>query len=146
MVQTILEICLSEMLASGNREYVRKDLSRQAMLIPDARTAVNKEWKEVIQRHTKTTIKESPLCCIDGHPLIQKYMYTTEKCSKEQHYFFTWEIILCLMNLYIVQKSVVNESCTDENFVTEFNCSPQRSDPFDHCGFCGERFCPLWPF
>ena len=52
----------------------------------------------------KNNNKESPLCCIDGHPLTQKYMYTTEKCSKEQQYLFTWEIVLCLMNLYIVKK------------------------------------------
>ena len=28
-------------------------------------------------------------------------MYTPGKCSKEHHYFLTWEIFLCLMNLYI---------------------------------------------
>ena len=36
MVQKILEICLSETHASGNREAQTKDLSTQAMLIPGA--------------------------------------------------------------------------------------------------------------
>ena len=50
-------------------------------------------------------------------------------------------MILCLMKMYTSKKIfVVNEHRTDEYFVTEFNCSPQRSDRFDHCGFCGERF------
>ena len=52
-------------------------------------------------RGTQNNNKESPLCCIDGYPFIQKYMYTPEKCSKEQYYFLPWEIILDLMNLSI---------------------------------------------
>ena len=38
----------------------------------------------------------SPLCCIDGHPLIQKFLYTPWESSKEQHHFLTWEIIFGL--------------------------------------------------
>ena len=51
MVQTILEICLSRVCA--------KDLPFQAVLIPDAKAAVEKEWKEVVRRHIKQN-KESP--------------------------------------------------------------------------------------
>ena len=43
MVQKILEICLSETHASGNREAQTKDLSSQAMMIPDARSTMEKE-------------------------------------------------------------------------------------------------------
>ena len=60
-VQTILEICLSETLASGNREVWIKDLSLQAMLILDTKAAVDKEWKEVIQRQTKQQQGKSTL-------------------------------------------------------------------------------------
>ena len=51
-----------------------------------------------------------------------------------------------VLDEFVHSKNVANESRTDENFVTDFNCSPRRSDRFDHCGFCGERFCPVWPF
>ena len=61
MVRTILEICLSETQASGNREVWIKDLSPQAMLIPDAKVEVEKEWKEVIKRHTKQQRGKSTL-------------------------------------------------------------------------------------
>ena len=53
MIQTTLEICLSEALASGNREAQTKDLSTQAMLIPDAKATMEKEWKDVIQKAHK---------------------------------------------------------------------------------------------
>ena len=53
MVQKTLEICLSETHASGNREVRTKDLSHQAMLIPDAKATMEKEWKEVIKKAHK---------------------------------------------------------------------------------------------
>ena len=46
MVQKILEICLSETHASGNRVAQTKSLSFQAMLIPDAKATMEKECKE----------------------------------------------------------------------------------------------------
>ena len=61
MVRTILEICLSETQASGNRAVWIKDFSHQAMLIPDAKAAVEKEWKEVLKRHTKQQQGKSTL-------------------------------------------------------------------------------------
>ena len=68
MVQKILEICPSETHASGNREAQIKDLSTQALWIPDAKATMEKEWKEVIKKaQKKPRGKESPLCCIDGH-------------------------------------------------------------------------------
>ena len=100
MVQTILETCLSETLASGNRKVWIKDLSHQEMLIPDAKATMEKEWKKVIKKALKKD-KESPFCRIDGHPLIQKFVYTLWESSKEHYYFFTWEIILGSMNLYV---------------------------------------------
>ena len=100
MVQTILETCLSETLASGTRKVWIKDLSPQAMLIPDAKTTMEKEWKKVVKKALKKD-KESPFCRIGGHPLIQKFVYTLWESSKEQYYFFTWEIILGSMNLYV---------------------------------------------
>ena len=57
------------------------------------------EWRSY--SGTQNNHEESPLWCIDGHPWIHKYMYAPEKCSKEQYYFLTWEIIWDLMNLYI---------------------------------------------
>ena len=50
MVQKTLEICLSEAPGSGNREVWTKDLSSQAMLIPDEKATMEKEWKEVIKK------------------------------------------------------------------------------------------------
>ena len=50
MVEKILEICLSETHASGNREALRKDLSSQAMLIPGEKATMTKEWKFVIMK------------------------------------------------------------------------------------------------
>ena len=47
------------------------------------------------------SLDNSPLCCIDGHPFIQKFLYTPWESSKEQNHFLTWEIILGLMNLYM---------------------------------------------
>ena len=43
MVQKTLEICLSETHASGNREAQTKDLSFQAIWIPDAKATMEKE-------------------------------------------------------------------------------------------------------
>ena len=51
MVQKILEVCLSETQASGNREYVQKIFHP----IPNAKAAVDKESKEVIKKVHKTT-------------------------------------------------------------------------------------------
>ena len=56
-VQKILEICLSETHASGNWEAQIKDLSTQAMLIPDAKATMEKEWKEGIKKAHKKTRK-----------------------------------------------------------------------------------------
>ena len=43
MVQKTLEICLSETLAARNRGTQTKNLSSEAMLIPDAKAAMEKE-------------------------------------------------------------------------------------------------------
>ena len=53
MLQKTLEICLSETHASGTREVQAKDLSSQAMLIPDEKATMEKEWKEVIKKAQK---------------------------------------------------------------------------------------------
>ena len=64
-------------------------------MTPDAKASMEKEWKEVIKNHTqKQKGKESPLCCIDGHPAhIQKYEYISEniresslKCGHKYKY------------------------------------------------------------
>ena len=57
----------------GKSTACAKDLSLQAMLIPDAKATVDKEWKRV-SKGTHNN-RESPLCCIDRHSPIQKYMY-----------------------------------------------------------------------
>ena len=85
MVQMTLEICLSETHASVNRDAQTKDLSSQAMLIPDVKATMEKGWEEVIKKaHTKTKGKESPLCCIDRHPPHLKVQEHTRECSQEQ--------------------------------------------------------------
>ena len=85
MVQMTLEICLSETHASGNRDAQTKDLSSQAMLIPDVKATMEKGWEEVIKKaHTKTKGKESPLCCIDRHPPHLKVQEHTRDWSQEQ--------------------------------------------------------------
>ena len=53
--------------AFGNREYVQKDLSLQAMLIPDAKATVDKEWKEVTKKHTKQQQGKSTSADPDVH-------------------------------------------------------------------------------
>ena len=96
-VQTILEISLSETLASENREVWIKDLSPQAMLIPDTKAAVDKEWKEVIQRHTKQQ---------QGKPTLL-HCWTSINSEVYVQSLAWW-------NLYINKIFVLKNSRTDE--------------------------------
>ena len=91
MVQKTLEICLSETHASGNRQAQTKDLSFQTMLIPDEKGDNEKGMKGGHKEGTqKTKGKESPLCCIDGHPPHPKVRVHPGECSQEQ--FQVWKL------------------------------------------------------
>ena len=84
MVQKTLEICLSETHASGNREVWTKDPSPEAMLIPDAKETMEKEWKEVRKKAQKETTSKSTS--------TSRWMFERAVSSVE---------IMCFMNLYI---------------------------------------------
>ena len=79
---------LSETHASGNRAVWTTDLSSQAILIPDEKATMEKEWKEATEKaFIKTKNKESPLCCIDGYPSNSKVLRQNNlKCGhKYEH-------------------------------------------------------------
>ena len=76
MAQKALEIFLSETHASGNREVQTKDLSTQAMLIPDAKATAEKEWKEVMKKaHKNKKVREVHFAALMDIRHIQKYVY-----------------------------------------------------------------------
>ena len=95
-----------------------KDLAFQAIMITDEKATMEEEWKEVIKKaHKNKKIRKVPFAALTDIRHIQKYMDTPGKCSKEQYNFFTWEIILGLINLYI--SKVFHGSRMNEPIVTE---------------------------
>ena len=52
------DLSLRETQASGNREAQTTDLSSQAMLIPDEKAAVDKEWKEAHKKQNKESCRD----------------------------------------------------------------------------------------
>ena len=99
MVQKTLEICLSETHASGNREVRTKDPSPEAMLIPDAKETMEKEWKEVRKKAHKETISKSTS--------TSRGMFERAVSSVE---------IMCFMNLYECDLLFFEESRTNDRF------------------------------
>ena len=76
VVQKTLEICLSKTHASGNWEVWIKDLSSQAMLIPDEKATMEKEWKEVIKKaHKKQKVRKVHFVALMDIRHIQNYKY-----------------------------------------------------------------------
>ena len=67
----------------GKPRVCAKDLSPQAMLIPDAEAAVDKEWKDVIKRHTKQQQGKSTLLHWWTSANSKVHVHPGE-CSKEQ--------------------------------------------------------------
>ena len=65
----------------------KRSFTPSNVAFPDAKAAVVKECKEVfsfyfLSQKSQNNNKESPRCCIDGHPPIQKYMYIPENVRK----------------------------------------------------------------
>ena len=100
---------------------------RKGSFTPSNVDSRRKGSSEIFSRGTQNNHKESPVCCIDGHPLIQKYKHSPWESSKEQYCFFTWEILLGLMNLHRSKDFFLKNSRTDEKIVIEKLMSRGRS-------------------
>ena len=74
---SLRDVCL------GKPRVCAKDLSPQAMLIPDDEAAVDKEWKDVIKRHTKQQQGKSTLLHWWTSANSKVHVHPGE-CSKEQ--------------------------------------------------------------
>ena len=120
MVRTILEICLSETFASENREYVQKIFHSKQCWFQTQR----QQWtrnERTSKRGTQNNNKESPLCCTDGHPPIQKYMYILVNVRKSN---LKWGNNFVLDEFVHEQRFfTVKKSRTDEKLATEFPCA-----------------------
>ena len=89
---SLRDVCL------GKPRVCAKDLSPQAMLIPDDEAAVDKEWKDVIKRHTTTTTRKVHFVALMD---IRQFKSTCTSWWMFERAISSEETILCSMNLYM---------------------------------------------
>ena len=83
----------SETHISGTREVQAKDLSSQAMLIPDEKATVEKEWKEVRKKaHKKQKVRKVHCVALMDIRYILKYKYIPENVRKSNLDWHQWKV------------------------------------------------------
>ena len=126
MFQKTLEICLSETHASRNREVWIKDLSSQAMLIPDATATMEKEWKEVIKNAHKNKRQEKST-------LLHWWTSATSKRASTSREMVTRTISSVDVSTYLVMFARVISSAENSSEAADVD-GEKHAQPVHHRG------------